>query len=215
MGVWLGPTTLAGALVKLKDTNPVSIVNVNFVSGDYSPNGGLTAANGKTLTIAKSPVSLGWTQTSATLGMYLMANNTATQVFIGTSSTTTRCRLAGTNTGFIQGFLNTSAVTGRSYEGQQDTNRGMILATRVDSNPGNMTFRSYGSSTMYGEETVACGPGNPTSTGSGIGLTALPNGTSSIGIPAAGYIMGLGLGASERIAMTSRWGTLVDTLIAL
>jgi hypothetical protein len=221
MGLFLGPTTLAGALVKLKDTNPVPIVNVNFVSSDYSATLGITGATGKRLTVAKTPTALGWQQNSASLGIYMTQPiNGIGQQFLGNTSSVVRNRFLCDASFVVQAQINNVNIITSTMSAQPNTGtgRGMLLAT-LDTylnSPGEGLFiRGYGNTSSYIEQVFISSPrSSPSAFGSPFGILASNSG-SNMTSPVGGYFYGLSLNSARRIAMTSRWDALIDTLVAL
>lgn len=209
LGVFLGPSTLAGALVKLKG-NSIPLTNFNFVSGDYSQTGGLQGGATKYLSTGKTMIDIGLLASPPVqLGHALFydistdySNGTQYKVLNGTSSLSYRVML-----GYASAATKVRCANSSSLTHAAQTSGPMMVAYYG----GNVLSLTSGGFTS----TAAAYSGGSSGT---ITLMGRTTNDSVLGI-GAGYSLGTGpsTGWDQTKMQTyrDRWDTLVAGLMAL
>ena len=206
MAVFMGPTTLAGALVKLKSGSGwPALANTSFVSGDYSRTGGMTGGTGKNLSFGKSVSSMSpISQNNAMVAAYVMSNDITGKAMISAGQYSSNPYFGIVSD--LRATLNSSAygvITSPSFPA-------LLLATRSSSTQ--MVTRARGT-----ERTTSAASAAMTSNN----LFLFSNTTNSINFEGtlAGYMLGTysyGTAVTTgRADWDTGWGTLISTLASL
>lgn len=207
MTVFMGPSTLAGALKKLKGSGVVT--NQNYVSSDYIANAGITGGSGKRLNLGSSAVEIGLTTSSAMMAGYITNQISSPLVsnliYDGSiSAQATNCgiyRSAATPTILRARILGTTELTVPGGANQT----GLVIASRSGT-----AVSTY----MNSVENTYTNTGATTNVGIRIGGATVNN--SHFKGTFAGYMFGSTDGTiAQKNLYKARWDTLINGLKAL